>query len=72
MLRFKDQVAYICLDCRKGFRRHQLTPVRLYINNRKTALKCKSCIEANANDLVDNKVYNHTLTSAYKWLLNVN
>ena len=26
-MKFKDQVAYICVDCKKGFRRNQLTPV---------------------------------------------
>lgn len=62
-MKFKEQVAYICVDCKKGFRREQLTPVQCQLglkakflfrfakNNKK--LMCDSCIENQAKSMVE-------------------
>lgn len=54
-MKFKDQVAYICVDCKKGFRIYQLTKVRITGSSR-WALKCDSCIKTQAKNLIFNPI----------------
>jgi len=70
-MKFNDQVAYICVDCKKGFRRHQLTPVRKYVNKKTKYLKCDVCIEKEACRLINETVVANNLTQAYKFLFNM-
>ena len=70
-MKFKDQVAYICVDCKKGFTRDRLTPVRRFTNRKTKYLKCDSCIEHSAEDLRLKGIVRNNLTQAYKFLFGV-
>lgn len=65
-MKFKDQVAYLCANCRKGFKRSQLTKVRTGHKN-KMWLKCNNCIEQDAKDIAE-KTGSHIVT-VYKYIL---